>query len=120
MIGFDNMIDEWYKRYGIDRDDVLWRYGLFDKPKTMGRTTYLNQHYAVIHRWAVIWISETFRNRPLMTKAILWHEFCHAEQWIKHGMSDHHGVGFLRRQLRKPVLFLLDYSVCRWYNRIHH
>ena len=35
-----------------------------------------------------------------------WHEFCHAESWILYRRSDGHGSKWIKRVLRKPLLFI--------------
>lgn len=60
-------------------------------------------------RYCAITISKKFRNCPYLFNSILWHEFCHAEYYLKTGDSDHHSEGFHKRQWRKPILAIGDY-----------
>ena len=89
-------MSDWYDLYSVPMNLINWSWTDFDKASVMGRTHYCEGP----PRWAHIEISKVFAGHGIMLRAIRWHEYCHAEPWIKYGVTDGHSVGFLRRQLR--------------------
>ena len=70
-------------------------------------------HYGNYHedtqtwdRFCVIQVSEKLKKSNLASKAVSWHEFCHAEPWILYGKDDDHRIPWIKRVLRKPILFM--------------
>ena len=53
-------------------------------------------------------MTDLFRKGTLAYNATLWHEFCHAEKWIKDGTTDGHGIEWNKRLWRKPFLYIAD------------
>lgn len=101
----EEYIKEWGREYDVDPSRITVQYNTIDD-KYMGLTTFSHSGALCI---AKIDINKVFEDRALAAKCVLWHEFCHAELWVKEGKSDGHGDGWMKRHWRKPVLALLDY-----------
>lgn len=97
-------MDRWCAEYGIERSMIKESYAWIDK-HTMGQTICKSGHCVVI-------VTSIFQDRPIAARAVAWHEFCHAEKWLRDGSSDGHGLQWLKRLWRKPILFLLDFTYC--------
>ena len=39
---------------------------------------------------------------PFAWHSIAWHEFCHAEPWVKDNVAQGHSLPWVKRILRKP------------------
>ena len=100
-------IDLWCKEYDIEDPETIDAVYDWINDETIGLCTF---HYGDAHmpRWCWIQITDVFKGYPLVTKCVLWHEFCHAEIWIKEGRSDGHGWEWNKRLWRKPILYILD------------
>ena len=89
------------EEYGISEGMIALSYEDLG-PHTLGTTKYLDDGSAdvIIH--------ERLRDFPLTRESVAWHEFCHAEHYIRTGTSDHHEYTFYLRLLRKPLLAAWD------------
>ena len=97
------LIEEWSAQYGVDHTSIQSRFSNLGK-HLMGVTCYP----LTVDRTAKIQVHEFFEDYPLAAKSVLWHEYCHAEKWIKDGKMDGHGTAWLGRCWRKPILTILD------------
>jgi hypothetical protein len=61
---------------------------------------------------AIVEISNAIPDDTLTQRAILWHEYCHAEQWLATAELSDHGADWLKLLMRKPALALWDRCVC--------
>lgn len=52
--------------------------------------------------WSYIYIKEYLKVHPFAYTSVLWHEFCHAEVWVRYGYTDGHSTAWVKRMLRKP------------------
>lgn len=108
----ESTIQSWSDQYGVNADDITTEY--FDLgAHVLGLTTFKYDKTTVLpdgkyRRIALIQIHELLKGESLAVKCVLWHEFCHAEKWLKDGTSDGHSSGWSDRCWRKPILFLLD------------
>ena len=106
MLDLGKQIREWCREYGITDDVIYPSYHWIDE-HTLGITYF--KHDIVQCRICNIRITDVFKDYELASKSVLWHEFCHAEVWIKEGKTDGHGSAWNGRLWRKPILFILDY-----------
>ena len=108
MVG-EEYLKEWCKEYSIDFYNLISEYRDLGK-STLGLTTF-KREYGISNRIAIISINTRLEKHPFLTTPVLWHEFCHAEVWIKEGKSDGHSDKFTSRMLRKKLLWFLDVLV---------
>lgn len=104
-------ITPWAKEYGVDEEGLCTYWSDALGKHTLGRCNYLYGDRlpdGTTRRVARIDVTDLFEPYHLATKAVLWHEFCHAEKWVKDGTSDGHGKAWNVRCWRKPLLMLLD------------
>ncbi len=103
-------IQKWCKEYNVPfkfDDGFLIKVQIIELDKhKLGNCKYYKER---VRNACVISISDKFREHYFLFDCILWHEFCHAEYYLKTGDSDHHSEGFHRRQWRKPILAIGDY-----------
>lgn len=97
-------IEKWKKEYSIEQATITASYKWINS-HTLGLTHHKND---VNGRYNTIDITDVFENHSIASIAVLWHEFCHAEVWIKEGVSDGHSNRWVGRCWRKPILYLLD------------
>ena len=94
---------KWSVEYGIGIGDI--RFGGYTRklPDDIGGRCY----YFLFdgERNATIYIPERIIGKHCLCKVALWHEFCHAELFIKTGRMGHSWRWFLKT-LRKPHMFL--------------
>lgn len=57
-------------------------------------------------RYCIIGVRDIFEPSTIASHVIAWHEFCHAEIWIKNGTTDGHSVAWIKRVMRKPLTFI--------------
>lgn len=73
------------------------------------------------HRYSVIDVQQCIPRDSMTYHALLWHEFCHAERWLKDGTKDQHNEAWHNRLWRRPVLAFWDTFVnpftYPWYRR---
>ena len=105
-LNLKKQVEEWGKEYGVYYDDIHPTYTWIDN-HTLGVTLF-KSGYNYIDRSCIIKITDVFIDHPVASKAVLWHEFCHAEVWIKDGKTEGHGDKWNGRLWRKPILALLD------------
>jgi len=48
-------------------------------------------------------INEKIFSSSFALDSILWHEFCHAEPWLKYGRTEGHSTEWYKRMIRKPL-----------------
>lgn len=106
MLDLRKQIRKWCIEYKIDCDDIIPIYQWIDE-HTLGITYFKRD--IVGCRICDIKITDVFMDYEIASKAVLWHEFCHAEKWLKDGKTDGHGNAWNGRLCRKPILFILDY-----------
>lgn len=94
---------QWCKRYDIKVGRVSFDGYTSCLPSDIGGRCYY--YYMDYQRNARIKIHEKIKNRCFLTKVALWHEFCHAELFIKKGETGHNYKWYLKT-IRKPILFL--------------
>ncbi len=97
------LIKEWSTQYGVDHTKIQSCYSNLGN-HLLGLTSYPSRD----PRTARIQVHEFFEDYPLASKSVLWHEYCHAEKWLKDGRTDGHGSAWLGRCWRKPLLTILD------------
>lgn len=100
-----NCLKEWCKEYGNMDINLLHIETKWIDDKTLGLCTFKNTDGK---KWCILNVTNLLHNYPLAYTCVLWHEFCHAELWIKEGKSDGHGDGWVGRCWRKPLLYILD------------
>ena len=108
----DNMlsksISEFCKEYDVPREAIDDRY-MTDSQlghNIIGMTWF--KWSPDIEPICTLGVIEWFAKYPLATHAVAWHEFCHAESWIKSRESDGHNKRWIGRMWRKPLLYILD------------
>lgn len=106
MLDLNEQIREWRREYCITEDVIYPTYRWIDE-HTLGVTYFKSD--IIQCRICDIIITDVFKDYELASKAVLWHEFCHAEIWIKYGKTDSHSSAWNGRLWRKPILALLDY-----------
>ena len=104
----EEYINEWCKEYNVDNNITI----LFEKisDSVLG-ITYHSYEGSMKKRVSKIYLNEKLLKTPcskLNIKATSWHEFCHAEVWIKDGHTDGHGKEWNKRLWRKPLLYIWD------------
>ena len=105
-LNLKKQIEKWGKEYNVNYDYIHPTYTWIDK-HTIGVTLFKSEVNKK-DRSCIIKITCVFINHPIASKAVLWHEFCHAEVWIKEGKTEGHGDKWIGRLCRKPLLTLLD------------
>ncbi len=104
-------VENWLVEYGCNNDNfkpIHIYIDILEKNK-LGNCKYYDGGIMTPVPHCIITISNKFTKYPFLFKSILWHEFCHAEHYLKTGDSDHHSEGFHKRQWRKPVYAIGDY-----------
>ena len=98
-------LNDWCNQYEVPIERITFGYDELGDH-------YLGMSY---HKWRKderitdIRINVILIRYRLAVMAVTWHEFCHAEKWIKDGQTDGHGDAWSRRLWRKP--FLAFYSM---------
>ena len=87
MLDLRKQIRKWCIEYKIDCDDIIPIYQWIDE-HTLGITYFKRD--IVGCRICDIKITDVFMDYEIASKAVLWHEFCHAEKWLKDGKTDGH------------------------------
>lgn len=54
-----------------------------------------------------IGVSSLLSRHTYSCRSVAWHEFCHAESWIKYERAEQHGKEWRKRVMRKPILYIL-------------
>ena len=92
-------LDYWCYSYNVSKGCIDAKF--MKLHKLLGITSY---DYVFYHkkRIAKIEIKEYLRIHPFACKSVCWHEFCHAEVWIRDGYTDGHSTAWVKRMLRKP------------------
>lgn len=103
-MSLQSMVENFCDEYGVDSSRISIDYGELDK-NTLGLCSFMRLG-SECH--SLITISRRLKAYPLYTKATVWHEFCHAEVWVRDGYSDGHSTAFGKRLFRKPFLWLID------------
>lgn len=101
MIDENELLTEWCCRYGVEPDEVGFG-GYFKMPGDyMGR--------CFLRHPCRVEISKVFKDWPFWAKVVLWHEYIHAEAYIKDEYTGgHFGWPFFGRIIRKPFLFIMQ------------
>lgn len=107
MLDLAKQIKEWCNEYNLNLNDIMVEYSWIDS-HTLGKTS-PRADYSPYRRWSKITITDVFKDYDIASKTVLWHEFCHAEVWIKEGKTEGHGDRWVGRLWRKPLLALSDY-----------
>lgn len=91
-------LDEWCYNYDVPKGYIGATF--MKLHKLLGVTSFsYNEEKDNI---AQIEIKEYLRNYPFACKSVCWHEFCHAEVWVRDGYTDGHSTAWVKRMLRKP------------------
>ena len=90
-------LDEWCYCYNVDKNILA---NFFNLENKLGITYF--EEDAIKKRFAFIEIKAYIRNYPFACKSVCWHEFCHAEVWVRDGYTDDHSTAWIKRMLRKP------------------
>lgn len=106
-LNLKKQIEEWGKEYDVNCEYVEPTYTWISK-NTMGLTSFRVKPDTKL-RGCFIKITDVFIDYPFASKSVLWHEFCHAEVWIKEGKTEGHNDKWNGRLWRKPLLALSDY-----------
>jgi hypothetical protein len=93
--------------------------------RVLGKTTYGWWKYTEGIRCAVCLVDKHIpaglKGEGLTFRSVLWHEYCHAETWIVEGTPSGHGVKFLRKMVRKPILAAWSMTIAHimyfWWRR---
>lgn len=99
------LLEEWKTEYGLERYAICFEYADLDGT-LMGLHT--PKRMLDGERFSLIQIDSVFKNSEFCCKCVLWHEFCHAEKWLKDGKTDGHGSEWNGRLWRKPLLYIGD------------
>ena len=100
-------LNTWCEQYGVDRNEITYAC------EDLGDHTLGVSRYRRVsgERFADVRIHECLRDYTLTRRAVSWHEFCHAERWLKTGTTDGHGSEWLKRMWREPFLAIYDIFV---------
>lgn len=102
----------------------------YDVPKYRVHADYMNYEQLLGRNLGMTWskyndegetaaqigISIWLCRHSLAARSVLWHEFCHAESWIKDHQQQGHGDKWRRRVMRKPFLYFVS---CTWTQLIY-
>lgn len=58
---------------------------------------------------AKIYINNRFAEHEIAVTGVLWHEYCHAEKWLKDKTTDGHSSAWYKRLMRKPIYALYSF-----------
>ena len=106
MLDLATSLKKYCDEYGIDFEDITYDY---ESKRTLG--DYLGicryKRRADQSRYCQIGVLNIFVPDVMATDIIAWHEFCHAERWIRDGINDGHTMPWVKRVMRKPFKFIL-------------
>lgn len=106
MLDLEKQIKEWCNEYGLNPECISVEYKWINN-HTLG-ICYFKWGAKQLGRCSIVYITDVFSNYTLASKAVLWHEFCHAELWITEDESEGHSDRWVGKLWRKPILFILD------------
>lgn len=109
-----NILHQFCKEYDVDISKVSIEFDneIMTDEHTLG-TTYHHTDYVNHCYFSVIFINNHLSKLPLSCRSTVWHEFCHAEKWVKEHVMDGHGIEFQKRVYRKPLLGFYSEVVSR-------
>ena len=65
-----------------------------------------------------IYINNVIESSDFASTSTLWHEYCHAERWLKYNKSDYHSTEWMMCMARKP-LYVIGCVYSQLYYKIH-
>lgn len=94
-----SLINQWCREYEIP----IWRISckFFKLHSLLGITSFSYYNFNE-YPIADIEIKEYLKDYPFAWQSIAWHEFCHAESWVKYNIAQGHSTAWVKRMLRKP------------------
>lgn len=95
----NKLISHWCKEYNISVYIIDSKFSKLHK--LLGLTSFSYWEFNKIPV-ANIEIKEYLKDYPFAWQSIAWHEFCHAEPWVKYNITQGHSTAWVKRMLRKP------------------
>ena len=89
-------LDQWIEEYQVPGTITLF---VDDKLVPLGITTFSKDH-------CDIFLKAELTTSRFAFNGVLWHEFCHAEIWLKEGRTEGHTTPWVKRMLRKPIYII--------------
>ena len=93
-----SLLDYWRYCYNVPKGCIFIKFSKLYK--LLGVTTFKTDKSK--NNIAQIELKAHLMNYPFACKSVCWHEFCHAEVWVRDGYTDGHSTAWVKRMLRKP------------------